>query len=79
MTKQKYIFLNGGGRIIPQSLNENESGLIIVAMLDQKAVILPVTCSADNSSEALNIYEDKVAGNLDSLMVITTKESLHVK
>ena len=48
-------------------------------MLDQKAVILPVTCSADNSSEALNIYEDKVAGNLDSLMVITTKESLHVK
>ena len=79
MTKQKYIFLNCGGQIIPQSLNDNESGDIIVAMLDQKAVILPITCSADNSSQALNIYEDKVAGNLDSLMVMTTKESLHVK
>lgn len=43
-------------------------------MLDQKAVIIPITCSADNSSQALNIYEDKVAGNLDSLMVMTTKE-----
>ncbi|HIF9180407.1 TPA: hypothetical protein ACX6QL_001451 [Photobacterium damselae] len=79
MTKQKYIFFNCGGQIIPQTLNDKESGDIIVAMLDQKAVILPITCSADNSYQALNIYEDKVAGNLDALTVITAKESLHVK
>ncbi|WP_076585717.1 hypothetical protein [Vibrio ostreicida] len=79
MTKQKYIFFNCGGQIIPQSLNDKESGDIIVQMLDQKAVILPITCSADNSYQALNIYEDKIAVNLDSLMVVTTKESLHVK
>ncbi len=79
MSKQKYIFFNCGGQIIPQSLNDHESGDIIVAMLDQKAVIIPVTCSADSSYQALNIYEDKVAGNLDALMVMTTKGSLHVK
>ncbi|MFW7523828.1 hypothetical protein ACODM8_06770 [Vibrio ostreicida] len=79
MTKQKYIFFNCGGQIIPQSLNDKELGDIIAQMLDQKAVILPITCSADNSYQALNIYEDKIAVNLDSLMVVTTKESLHVK
>ena len=79
MTKQKYIFFNCNGQIVPQNLYDNESGEVIVAMLDQKAVILPITCSAENSYQALNIYEDKVVGNLDSLMVITTKESLHVK
>lgn len=79
MTKQKYIYFNCGGQIIPQTLSDKESGDIIVAMLDQKAVILPITCSAENSYQALNIYEEKVAGNLDSLSLITTKESLHVK
>lgn len=72
------MFLNCDGEIIPQCLSDSESGDVIVSMLDQKAVILPVTCLAESSSQALGIYEDKVAGNLESLMVITKKESLHV-
>ncbi|WP_318511084.1 hypothetical protein [Photobacterium leiognathi] len=78
MSKKKYIFLNCKGNIIPQSLSDNESGDVIVSMLDQKAIILPVTCLAENSIKALNIYEDKISENLDSLSAMTTKESLHV-
>lgn len=79
MIKQKYVFLNCNGQIIPQSLGNSESGDAIVAMLDQKAVMIPVTCFAESSSQAYDIYKNKVSDNIDTLMAIATKESLHVR
>ncbi len=79
MTKQNYIFFNCSGQIIPQTLDSDESGPVIVSMLQQHAVILPIVCSAETSTQALTLYEDKVKGNMDVLNVIAGSKSLLIK
>ncbi|MBU2895791.1 hypothetical protein [Vibrio hepatarius] len=81
MTKEimsTFAFINCGGQVIAQNLDCDEAGPTLQAILKQKAVVLPVTCSAKNSRDAICIYQDKIADNMDILELAGRKESIHV-
>ncbi|WCE32246.1 hypothetical protein [Vibrio sp. SCSIO 43137] len=78
MNKSLFAFINCNGQIIAQNIDHEEAGVVVQSLLKQKAVILPVTCNAANSSEALEIFNDRVQDNLHMLDVFGKKESTHV-
>lgn len=78
MDKSLYVFMSCSGEIIPQCLDQEEAGTVLSSMLKQKAIILPITCTAISSEEALSIYRNKVKDNMEIFELFTNKESAHV-
>ncbi|PKF48881.1 hypothetical protein [Enterovibrio nigricans] len=78
MNKAIFIFINCGGQVIAQNLDSVDAGPTLQAVLKEKAIVLPVTCSADTSQEAIDIYHELIVGNFDMIKLFSNKESVHV-
>ncbi|UGA53459.1 hypothetical protein [Vibrio sp. VB16] len=79
MSKSTFALLSAKGLVIPQNLEDDEAGAVICSMMKDKAIILPFICHAEDSRDALEIYNDKVKGNLDLFTVFLGKESFDVR
>mgnify|MGYP001386750349 CR=1 FL=1 len=78
MNKSKYAFINCRGIVIAQNLESKDAGATLKELLLERAIIMPVTCSANNSSEAIEIYHEQIEENLDIIELSGKKESVHV-
>ncbi|WP_338883073.1 hypothetical protein [Xenorhabdus sp. TH1] len=78
MANSTFAFISCSGVIVAQDLDSCEAGTVLSSTLKQKAIILPVTCSAPNSKRAMEIYKEKVEGNSEILELMGRKESTHV-
>lgn len=79
MKKSLYCYISSGGIVVPQSLDESEAGDVLCSLLSDKAFVLPFTTNAENSKEALDIYNERIKDNLNMFEILIGKESLHIK
>lgn len=76
---QTFVFFSKDHVLIPQATNAEEFPYVACEMLRERALVLPFTCHAVDSQQALALYHEKIAGNLDMIGLLAQKEMLHVK
>ncbi|WGY45751.1 hypothetical protein J0X00_02565 [Vibrio sp. ABG19] len=78
MTKSTFAFIKCQGQVIAQDLYSQDAGPTLQEVLKQKAIVLPITCMASDSNEAMDIYHDQIETNMDVISLFGETESLNV-
>jgi hypothetical protein len=79
MSKSKFVLMSIGGCIIPQNLELDEAGPVICTMIQNRAIVLPFICIAENSQEALSLYQEKIKDNIEIFELFLAKETFYVR